>query len=107
MRIERFNESNNEYNLNSFKKFAAENSRILSVIYKYLEWKRDCGQIDKDVWFQRIKFYFRNDDLIIDFYDDFGGSSNTYYITNTKDMYEFLRFVNDPDIFISSKKYNI
>lgn len=104
MKIERFNESN-QLNLTflKFKEIVDINSKIKENIYKYLEWKRDPNE---KIWFKNVRYYFRDDDFIIDYLDDWNGYDDSFYVTPDK-MEEFLSFINDPDMYLNSKKYNI
>lgn len=105
MKIQKFKESNNyEWNLNKLKIFLDKNIDLLKNIYKYLEWQKPKNE---QIWFKDLQYYFDSDDiLVISYFDDWEGTEGTIRIGSDK-MNEFLLFINNPDLFLKSEKYNI
>lgn len=67
-----------------------KNMEVLSYKYKY------C-----------YDFYENENGFVINYYDDHGNRDNMFFSSNSEEYKKLKRFIEDPELYKSTNKYNL
>jgi len=104
--IDFINSKNKKWTINELNEHCEEFDYLISIFENYLRFKINdypddnfCGEID---FFFQYNNYI-NREFVINYVDD-DSDQNSYYVDDFDEMIEFL---NNPGLFLNSKKYNL
>lgn len=107
MKIQRFNENNQELTLKKLKDITIYNQKLENILLDYLVWKNPDDVFDDDNKneYYVTDFHFHNDDdFIINYKKDDYAYDDQFFVENID---ELIKFINNSELIKATKKYNL
>lgn len=105
MKIRKFNESSKSYTEEKIQNILLDSKLLMDKLYMYFIYK--LPEIDKELDSGEVKikdsFFLDNGDFVINYSTNYD-FNNSYYVD---DIDEMIKFLNNPEVFRKSKKYNL